>query len=723
MNNLSKFMSAVVFTALVVLIITFAVSMFQNSKVSTQLVIGGGSGTSDTGNVNAGGVTQPPSVNVLPVVYDRSTTAFNSQVWPSVLSVTPQKLTFPELCSANLYGNQIPDINKVSIAISGGGSRSFMSTMGYFRALNRMGYKNKAQYVSTVSGGSWFYGVYSFCQTNPRFTDSVILGDSSGLDSSGIPDPRLITLSNLTTDNKNNSLYFGHIFENRDIVDYIVSSFSLPNVPIDTAWNYAIGKMILDPYGLNGDVPVALNSRHARDMTIRNIFNGDPLALPDNMPFWLCNTTLMFNYVNQYPYVHVPMTPLYSGIPQIISQNNNRIGGLLVENYAFGNSNMPVGTLLSLSNVDCPVSQVVNLKKMSSVRTLRDMIGSSSTAFASVLYSPEVISPILKSLLPESSVNLIPLYNIWGTAPLSKTISDSQCSSDLINGGCSVPNGYDKNSCTRIGVQCYSNSATQCSSNSQCSLGLKGCYNKNSKNSDLNCRLNSSVFTPCKCVSSTPYVQSTLQSLNSQQARLSDGVFADNTGILSLLARGSKRIIAIANTSLPVDATYKSYLTLCDIPGLFGLAENPCAAAGLLALNTIQVFNSSDYQNIIVPQYQENLKSGGPVFARANLQVLPNIINGIQGGYTVDILIILLQPSERFASQLPAEVKNQITTSTMTTRKGLFDYFPNYATAFQNTDLGIVSLFLEQSNLLSTYTDWCMSQPELKKHIQEMYSY
>jgi len=38
------------------------------------------------------------------------------------------------------------------------------------------------------------------------------------------------------------------------------------NVKLDRVFNYAIGKYFLEPYGLNNEVPVALNKKHAEDI-------------------------------------------------------------------------------------------------------------------------------------------------------------------------------------------------------------------------------------------------------------------------------------------------------------------------------------------------------------------------------------------------------------------------------------------------------------------------
>ena len=98
---------------------------------------------------------------------------------------------------------------------------------------------------------------------------------------------------------------------------------------------------------------------------------------------------------------------------------------------------------------------------------------------------------------------------------------------------------------------------------------------------------------------------------------------------------------------------------------------------------------------------------------------------GVLGNYTVDVLIILLQPSSKFINKLSADIKEQITNISVDTagKPGLFNYFPNYKTLFQNVNFGGVTLTLEQINMLSTYTEWCLLQPELKIHIQQMYNY
>jgi hypothetical protein len=673
-------------------------------------LIGGGG---DISIVQAGTNTQVQTPKPFPPA---SSSTYNAKVWPTVISQTPYNISFPELCSGNLYGSRKPTTDTgVSIAISGGGSRSFTVMTGFFRAINRMGFKNKAQYVSTNSGGSWFYGIYSYCQN--KYTDATLLGQSCGLDSNGVPNPANIKLTELNTLNGTNNLCFVNAFIN-DILPYIPEGV-LNGVSPGKLYSYSIGKLLLEKYGLNGNVPIALNQTHAQDIASRNVLNGTPLYLPPGMPFWICNTTLLFSYVGAaYPTAVVPMTPLYSGMAQSITQNNNSIGGITVETFAFGSASPPNNFQIPMANSLCLNQYNMNLQRTSDVCKLSDMLASSSSAYAGGFYYPQNINPLLAKILPSSATQLIPSYSIWGTSPPSLTTADSQCKYNVLTGGCDVPNGYDPNSCSKIGIQCYSNTAQQCTSNNQCTYSFSKlqCANTNPSNSDLNCRTNPSFFNPlqCKCVSSSPYTQSNIQNLYSETAALGDGGSADNHSIVSLLARGVKHIISLINNSTTqvVGGT-----TICDLMGLFGIAPSSCTSPFGTNLNTNQVFKVEDY-NVLQAQLSNNFKNTGLTYARLSLTVLTNLNSGVAGGYTVDILFVFVQTCIGFNSKLSSDIQKQITniplvsTSAITSDIGQFNNFPVYSVFFQNPTLGMLALTLGQANLLTTYTDWYLTEIE-----------
>ena len=65
----------------------------------------------------------------------------------------------------------------LGFGFSGGGSRAFVFSTGYGRALHELGLMSEAKYTSSVSGGSWFSIVYNFYQSNAQVCD-----DAGGLD-------------------------------------------------------------------------------------------------------------------------------------------------------------------------------------------------------------------------------------------------------------------------------------------------------------------------------------------------------------------------------------------------------------------------------------------------------------------------------------------------------------------------------------------------------------
>jgi hypothetical protein len=522
--------------------------------------------------------------------YKKNKPIINALIW---------KYPFPELNPHFNFGNHVPNINKVSISISGGGVRSYSASIGYFRALYRYGLINNIQYVSTVSGGSWFYGLYSYCS---HVKEKTLLGNSLK--------PENMTLNKLEKYNKNNKYFMGHIFTKKDILEYLLEEFlNIKNDEIDLVWNNAIGKMILEPYNIDFKNPIAMNKEHANSILNRNQSIKKVLYSRYNS-FWLCNTTLCDEL---FPHIVVPLTPLYGGFHQKLYNNGNMTGGTLVENHSFGS--------------EIEKQKDTSIETRDNVKTLTDMIGTSSTAYATMLYKQSKDNNVLKYILPKDLTSLIPNYNIIG---------------DTTN----------------------------------------------------------------------------------SSSKLADGGFSDNTGILSLAARNVKHIIAFAN----IHNTIESKCQINILP-LFGIFSENCNKLDTLSPTgnfDVQIFNTGDYEKYIKPQFLKTKNDGGPVFARHTLEVIKNEKNGVKGGYEVDILFIVLAESINFLNKLPDEIKNEITDVPLKSFKkhhGKFNKFPNYDVAFHNFEKGMLYLSLSQINLLSSYTDWCLQQPELKKHVMEMFSY
>ena len=93
---------------------------------------------------------------------------YKSDIW----IIENNKYLFPEI------ENKMYNPEGVGISISGGGNRSLVSMMGYIRAMNKLmidGERifNKTQFISSISGGSWFVGIYLLGGYYSQFSTTI----------------------------------------------------------------------------------------------------------------------------------------------------------------------------------------------------------------------------------------------------------------------------------------------------------------------------------------------------------------------------------------------------------------------------------------------------------------------------------------------------------------------------------------------------------------------
>ena len=159
-----------------------------------------------------------------------------------------------------------PPTSKVAICISGGGSVSMMSTLGQLRALRQMGVLDKAQTISTVSGGSWATVLFTFLPQD--ITDEEFLGTY-------VPNPADLRLddskgaaSNLKTIGAN---YMGKVVSAKGIsaasMTDTVAALLGPksDFPAYKVWNYLMAKNVLEPFGLGGAAKMEVGT-HGKDV-------------------------------------------------------------------------------------------------------------------------------------------------------------------------------------------------------------------------------------------------------------------------------------------------------------------------------------------------------------------------------------------------------------------------------------------------------------------------
>jgi len=202
---------------------------------------------------------------------------------------------------------------------------------------------------------------------------------------------------------------------------------------------------------------------------------------------------------------------------------------------------------------------------------------------------------------------------------------------------------------------------------------------------------------------------------------IGDGAYCDVPGIITLLSRNVKHIITFitCGSDLKEGITPDSHADFCllNILNLFGLYnEEECinVKPDFDQSNDIQVFRQYDWtffaQNLL------NTKAtGGPVYSKQKMLVLPNLLCNIVGGYELDLLVIVVQSSSIFNNLLPKSITEQFTD-----KNSQFYNFPNITMTTDDPQT-LMSITEETSNLLSSYCDWCINYPPLKATIEEMY--
>ena len=591
---------------------------------------------------------------------------------------------FPEKCL-----NRFNKPSTCGLAYSGGGARSYSAIIGYLRGLK--GLHNNVDYISTSSAGSWFNGVYSFA-TSKGISSSELLGESIQLST--------MDLDALYNKNGNNTFMGARINDDNITNREIINALSL-KVPINDIWNYVIGKLFLEPYGLNKDVPATLNNKFAEDINNINGTNLDILRLKDTDPFWICNATLFYEFNND-PFSIINFTPMYSGvIKTYLIRNELNLGGYVIENYAFGcnlqtNSKLDYvdySSLVDKYGAFCknnPFFRTVDNPK-SKCFTLRDMMGLSSSKYVANITLFKLLSFLGSD------------YNIWYKNLKPPTTKDSQCGGLNLNTSCNVDENYASDSCTPYLDKCYTTNSEQCKADGDCSFNfLNGCTN-NKGGSSLNCRMG---FFKCTCNKNNSPSYNTSE-YKSKSLKIGDSGSLDDLGIISLVSRGVNKIVCFVNTQ---DSKAR-------IANLFGVKEKNNLSS---VIEGLKIFDTNFY-NTVLSDFDSCRASNGPVYSRQKLNVLKNDLFGVKGGYEVDIMFLILQPCLKFINLLPLSLKNLINTFPNSD----FIYSSKFTTGLMDETsrfYGILYLSKTQINLISTYTDWCINQPEISRHVNELLS-
>jgi len=202
--------------------------------------------------------------------------------------------------------------------------------------------------------------------------------------------------------------------------------------------------------------------------------------------------------------------------------------------------------------------------------------------------------------------------------------------------------------------------------------------------------------------------------------QLGDGASIENTGLLALLQRRVPKIAMVINTDVPLstDVDFCNVASDYDPSGTvssaladkFGFPTVSSMSGLFWARN--QVFSKSDFLPLLC-ELGTLRKAGRPLVSRHQLPVQPNAWWGISGGWTVDLLLVLLDRSPAFEAELPAETQAEVEKGTV----GRFAHFPHFKTVLQTADL--TALHVDQANLLAALMEYAVM--ENAQHFQDIF--
>ena len=185
-----------------------------------------------------------------------------------------------------------------------------------------------------------------------------------------------------------------------------------------------------------------------------------------------------------------------------------------------------------------------------------------------------------------------------------------------------------------------------------------------------------------------------------------DGGNLENTGVLALLARNVRRVIAFVNTATPITNDGGTITFSPDIHLLFGNMPDPKSMKtkeskqqvppnGVTSFN--QVFESKKFDELVAAMWQKNGVNGGPAVVKQTLSVMPNANFGIAGNYDVEILWVYNTAVANFNALLSTDVHIWLDL-------GGAPNFPNYDTFLQ------LGLSAREVNLLAQLSFWVLVQ-------------
>lgn len=190
--------------------------------------------------------------------------------------------------------------------------------------------------------------------------------------------------------------------------------------------------------------------------------------------------------------------------------------------------------------------------------------------------------------------------------------------------------------------------------------------------------------------------------------KIGDGGHMDNSGLLPILQRKVPKVVMFVNTDIPIslksDFCGSRRMTSPELNSAatwyfvdkFGLAAH---MKGQFQMHN-QVFHFADLQPMLC-DLQTHRRAGRPAAALRKLEVLKNSWWGIEGGWTVELLVIYMDKTRLFERRLPEDTRKEIKAG----KDGMFANFPHFPLMQQNPG-SLTSFTSAQVNLLSAQVEF-----------------
>jgi hypothetical protein len=178
------------------------------------------------------------------------------------------------------------------------------------------------------------------------------------------------------------------------------------------------------------------------------------------------------------------------------------------------------------------------------------------------------------------------------------------------------------------------------------------------------------------------------------EINLIDGGFLDYTGIISLAARGCKKILAFINCN-----RYTGNYCDFGITQLFGVDEG-FKCYGCELREKVRIFSVEDWIAMRL-DFEKRVSEGKLGYFHRKMNVLHNWRVGVNGGYETELLIIPLYQHKSFYDELKIDINSP----------DFYDLrdMPNIDYLISNENRAL-ELPNSEVNFLSTYTDWYLTE-------------